>query len=371
MSEKVTEQSGENSQNKQSVKLSPQGYRVVYWTQGDYVKNTDRIYPTYSLWYQDSGSEPKQIPEVFGGSNDYLHIRQTQVSDDGKYVFLSYEKKVERVELDTADKKTFAETAGETQISGISLNNDGMSIVVAKTKFDPDGQPTTLDEFNVETLKAKRIFDGLTPFGLVPLAQNEQGVWLVQHPRGTEGFFYGTFDPRNAVLSEFEGKFLVTISGDGSALSYDSTSVSNPCDWFSGSSPTAHTIINPFTGNKIGSISKPGKHVIVQEFSEDGEKVLILIKDIPALTEYDESICGRYWDQENDWQLVSTDVKDTSQQIVANAGEAYELWNPDQPNPYLIKSNNTCIAVLLDEKKNTSNCEQEETLGIIRTVKTK
>lgn len=350
--------------------VSETAYRVVYWTfEGD-VERPGGINRTYKLWYQDSGGTPVTIDKVFGNATDKgPFIRATQVTNDGKAAYLIYKYKIEKVEVDTGKVSLVMTTNDPVSIYGMSLNNNESALLVSSAARGDYDTETYLDEINLESLTSRRIFSGNTPWGLSPLAQNDQGIWLVQHPRPTEGFIYGTFDANTGELSDTTGYVLVDNSPNWIVLSYDSTSEPHVCS-LSGEVPTARTIINPFTGDKLGVISSPGKHIRISEFSADGTRVLILVKDIPDINEFDPSMCGAYWDKENGWELFATDVTDSERTVVANVGEAYELWYPNQKNPFVDHTGNVCTATLLDGQTVTLSCEGRANIGILRTVET-
>ena len=244
---------------------------VIYTQQAKTTDNGSRLWPTVRILRKVGNAEPEILAEV-GNVGEYPN--NFQLSPDNKFLLVNLESKLQILNLATKELKDLF--IPKRQVLSVSYSPDAKQLFIWDQKYAPtDGNNNYyVHLFTLTDQKDQIIKQGTNAspfFGSV--WRNDNKVILSEAHGEFSTPWY--FDLSNNQIAKTPGNFASgLISEDGKAMAVVKDSVGDVCNDFSGSAFSVYNIIDPVSGNILGTIGGSGNRVSVLAFSSDDKEVV-------------------------------------------------------------------------------------------------
>ncbi|MDD3723847.1 MAG: hypothetical protein PHW92_15450 [Lutibacter sp.] len=244
---------------------------VIYMQQVKTISNGSRTWPTVKILRKVGNEEPEILAEV-GKVGEYPN--NFKLSPDNKFLLVNLESKLQILNLTTKELKDLF--IPKRQVLSVSYSPDEKQLFIWDQKYAPtDGNNSYyVHLFTLADQKDQIIKQGSNAsafFGSV--WRNDNKVILNEALGEFSRPWY--FDLNNnqmfKTMVDFASGF---TSESGKAMAVVKDSVVDVCNDFSGSASSVYNIIDPVSGNILGTIGGSGNRVSVLAISSDDEEAV-------------------------------------------------------------------------------------------------
>lgn len=276
--EQLTLENDQNiSQTTEALNSQAEHLPVVIYTQQ--IKKTNdgfRMWPTVKILRKVGNAEPETLAEV---GKDGEFPNNFQLSPDNKYLLVNLGSKLRILNLATKELKDLL-FIPKREVLSVSYSPDGKQLFIWDHKYaSKDGNNTYyVHLFTLADQKDQIISEGssATPFySLVWRSDNKvvlaEGLGEVSRP------WYFDLNNNQMYKTTRTGNFssdFISISKSGKAMAFGKDSVSDVCNNFDGSAFSVYNIIDPVSGNILGTIDGSGNSVSVLAISPDDKEAI-------------------------------------------------------------------------------------------------
>jgi hypothetical protein len=244
---------------------------VIYTQQVKTTNNGSRTWPTVRILRKVGDLEPEVLAEV-GKVGE--HPNDFQLSPDNKFLLVNLESKLQILNLSTKELKDLF--IPKRQVLSVSYSPDAKQLFIWDQKYAPtEGNNSYyVHLFTLADQKDQIIKQGTNAspfFGSVWRSDNKV---ILSEARG-EFSRPWYFDLSNNQMSKTPGNFVCgLISKSGKAMAVVKDQVGDVCNDFGGSTYSIYNVIDPVSGNILGTIGGSGNIVSVLAFSSDDKEAV-------------------------------------------------------------------------------------------------
>lgn len=243
---------------------------VIYTTELSTTTTNNRSWPHVRVFMKRGNSAAEALVDI-GGVDEYPH--GFVKSPDGTELFINLESRL--VALDFTTKKLRTVFVPQKEVRDLLFTPDGRTMYVWDQRYAGSDDHYFLHSVDLTTGASRVLTSGLAPhnysfslsalrangtFALLQMAGEVSGLWTLDLKKGLSevpGNHMGSFSPRG-IYAFGEGGF-----------------VTDTCNDFSGSQPSAYDIIDPVSGRVVRHIAAPnGQAMQIMGFSPDSRELI-------------------------------------------------------------------------------------------------
>lgn len=290
---------------------------VVIYTER--IKTTDdnsRSWPTVKIMRKVGDAEPEVLAEI-GKVGEYPN--SFQLSPDKKFLLVNLESKLQILNLETKELRDLF--TPKRQVLSVSYSPDAKQLFIWDQKYASRDEDRSyyVHLLTLENQQDQIVKQGnsVRPF-FGSVWRNDDKVLLSEaHGEFSRPWYYNL---TNNQLSETPGSFasgLVSESGKVMAVVKDRTD--DICNDFSGDAPSVYNVIDPVSGDILGTIGSSGNRVSVLAFSPDDNEALYVTEK--PWTNQDD--CNK--DPEKNY--FKAQISSGQATKLSNVADVLESWN--------------------------------------------
>lgn len=248
-------------------------------------QNTDdkKIGSLPTLLYSETG-DSMQIFEKIGDAVPMLIQETDKQSGSPKRVVMSPNKALLAVVLEDRveiiyiqSKKSYPVILPKKHISTVTFSSDSKQLFIAdEDSTDVMQKSVYFHIFNISTCTYSVVYSELKSDEgefLKAVWRNDDIIVLAKGYGETQKAFLFNLD-HHEFAPAVDQNSVVDMSASGKKISIFKEWVDDVCNDFSGSAPSAYTILDPVSGKTVGTVNNPGNHVEIITFSPTEEEVL-------------------------------------------------------------------------------------------------
>lgn len=266
-----------NQATNTSVSVTSATATVIYSTTKSSTTTDNRYWPTIELFRTVDQGKAEVLTTV-GKVGEYP--ADFRLSPNDRYLAISLEKKVALLDLQTK-KLTMVMNAGYA-VSGMVFSQDSTKLFIWDQAQDTSDHSYIAHSIDMATLTDRQVGQGVTQESFQATAWRADGIVIMMryyYPIGTL-FRYtpstNTFEQVDDTSSTIR---LISPSGQLYALA---SSISNPCNDYSGSAFSSYLVKNTGTGQLVGTFGDGLRENTLVAYSPNDEEVLWSAKTIPT-----------------------------------------------------------------------------------------
>lgn len=232
---------------------------------------TNRSYPTVKVMKKVGASNPEELARV-GKVGEYPAA--FILSPDHKTLYINLESKIQTLDLSSKKLSDFF-TPRKQVYNNFVFSPDGTRMFIWDQIYASTNDFSYfVHDLNISTKKDTIIKSGQSNENIYfPLVWRSDNKVVLGAPKGDASDLW-SYDLSSNELKQTTKAYAGVISKDGMLSSTYNKSIDDPCNDYSGSGFSVWDIIEPISGNVVGTAGDASKISTVVAFSSDNKQVL-------------------------------------------------------------------------------------------------
>lgn len=232
---------------------------------------THRSYPTVKVMRKVGTTDAEELARV-GKVGEYPQA--FLLSPDNKKLYINLESKIQTLDLSSKKLSDFF-TPRKQVYNNFVFSPDGTRMFIWDQIYTSTNDFSYyVHDLNISTKKDTIIKSGQSNENIYfPMVWRNDNKVLLGAPKGDFSDLW-SYDLSSNELKQTAGTYVGVISNDGMISSTYNKSIDDPCNDMSGSGSSILNLIEPISGNVIGTAGDASKISSVIAFSSDDKQVL-------------------------------------------------------------------------------------------------
>ncbi len=320
---------------------------IIYTERIKETMTESRLWPTEKILRKVGGAQPEILAEV-GKVGEYPN--NYNLSPDKKFLLINLESKLQILDLTTKELKDLF--TPKRQVLSASYSPDSTQLFIWDQEWAPqDGNNSYyIHRFTISSRKDEILKQGMNGTLFFSGVWRDDGKVLLNEPRGDSlRPYYFEFASNQIVRTP--GNYTAGLSSEkGTSMAIEQDWTGDLCNKYSGGATSAYRIIDPVSGETLGTFGMPNNRVKILAFSPNDSEIFYQTE--------------RPWTSEEDCNKIAEKSYfkaqiGTNQTVpVSNPGELLSNWSGNHVGAVLNYAHPNIWSILINGQSIiTSNAE--------------